>query len=234
VAAILLVSQSAYAASWSIINIAVQPLDAPAVVAAADALMSSPAGKGFPGRLFLQQIVADGDNPATHSFVPVYRSAAEREAFVAKLQADPAWAKFQEAMAKLSQPVSTVLYRTQKRWGNVTDTDVVWQTHAFDVRDPAAFTAALGAFMASPTGKRFPGQIFLSSVVSGGLSPVTHLISVGFASDAARESWQDSIQGGTDFETYLAASRKAADYLGNNMARTVKTWGAPLNEVTAE
>jgi hypothetical protein len=234
VAGFLLLSQSAYGASWSIISIAVQPLGAPDVVAAADALMSSPVGKEFPGRLLLQQNVADGDNPATHSFVPVYRSTAEREAFGLKLQADPAWATFQGAMAKLSEPVSTVLYRTQKRWGNITDTDEVWQAHAFNVRDPAAFTAALDAFMATPTGKKFSGQVFLSSVVAGGLSPVTHVVSVGFASDAARESWQDTLQGNADFETYLAASRKASDYLGNNLVRTVKTWGAPLDDVTAK
>jgi hypothetical protein len=229
-----LLSQSAYGASWSIISIAVQPQGAPGIVAATDALMSSPAGKKFPGRLFLQTNVADGDNPATHGFVPVYRSAAEREAFLEKLQADPAWATFLDALAKLSEPVSTVQYRTQKRWGKISDTDEVWQVHAFNVRGAAAFTAALDAFLASPTGKKFPGQVFLSSVVAGGLSPVTHVVSVGFASEAALESWQDTAQGSADFETYLGASRKVADYLGNNLIRTVKTWGAPLDEVTAE
>jgi hypothetical protein len=230
----LLFSQVAYGASWSVFGVAAQPQDAPGIVAATDALMSSAVGKEFPGRLFLQQNLANGNSPATHSFVPVYRSAADGEAWVQKLQADPAWAKFQEALAKLSDPVSSVRYRTQKRYGTVSDTDVVWQMHSFNVRDTAAFTTALDAFLASPTGKKFPGQVFLSNVVAGGLTPVTHVISVGYASEAALESWQDVSQGSSDLEGYLAASRKAADYLGNDLIRTLKTWGAPLDDVTAE
>jgi len=232
-AGFLLLGQVAYGATWSAIGVAVEPMGVPGVVAATDALMSSAVGKEFPGRLFLQQNLADGDNPATHAFVPVYKSAADGEAWVQKLQASPAWPKFQEALAKLSDPVSTVRYRTMKRWGTVSDTDMVWQVHAFNVRDVAAFSAALDAFLASSTGKKFPGQVFLSRVVAGGLSPVTHVISVGLASEAALESWQDETQGSSDLEAYLATSRKSADYLGNDLIRTLKTWGAPLDDVTA-
>ena len=39
----------------------------------------------FPGKLLLQANVADGGNPATHTFVPIYKSAAEREKFVQSL-----------------------------------------------------------------------------------------------------------------------------------------------------
>jgi hypothetical protein len=230
--AFLLVAQVAAASTWSIIAFSAEPQNAPAVVAAADKLMSSEAGKTFTGRLFLQINVADGDNPATHSFVPVYRTAAEREAFVEKLQSDPAWTEFQEAMTKLTQPVSNVMYRTLKRWGEISDDDKVWRAHAFDVNDASAFLAALDAFMASETGKKFPGQVFLSAVVSGGLTPVSHVISVGQASEAAIEAWEQTLQGNADWAAYLEASGKAAEYLGNNMVRTVKTWGATLDDVT--
>jgi hypothetical protein len=173
--------------------------------------------------------LADGDNPVTHSFVPVYRTAAEREAFVAKLQADPAWAKFQKDTAGISRGVSTVQYRTLKRWGDISDDDVLWQTHAFAVRDAAAFVAARDGFMAAETGKTFPGQVFLSSVVAGGMTPVTHVVSVGFIGEGEREGWAAKMDGNPDWDKYSEASRKAADYLGNNMVRTVKTRGATLD-----
>ena len=124
--------------------------------------------------------VADGDNPATHSFVPVYNTAAEREAFGQKLRADSAWVKFQKAMTANSEPVSNVMYRTVQRWGEISDDDVVWRLHLFDVGDPAAFSASLDTFLKSKTGKTFPGQVFLSSVVSGGITPVSHVISVAY------------------------------------------------------
>jgi hypothetical protein len=149
------------------------------------------------------------------------------------MQADPAWATFQQTMVAKTQPVSTVLYRTVQRWGEISDDDVVWRLHMFDVADPAAFADALGAFMNSETGKKFPGQVFLSVVVAAGLSPVTHAISVGQASEAAIEAWETELVGNADWQTYLGASRAAADYLGNNLVRTVKGWGGTLDAVTA-
>ncbi|MBW2374130.1 MAG: hypothetical protein JRF70_16505 [Deltaproteobacteria bacterium] len=199
---LLLFGQTAGAATWSIIGFSVKPQDVAAVTAAADALMSSAAGKAFPGRLFLQVNVADGDNPATHAFVPVYNTAAEREASGATFRADPAWATFQKTMTAKTEPVSNVMYRTVQRWGDISDDDT--------------------------------GQVFLSSVVAGGITPVSHVISVGEESEAAIEATEKIFQGSADWATYLAASQKAADYLGNNMVRTMKTWGVSLDEATAQ
>lgn len=232
---LIFVSQTAAASpTWSAISITTTPQNAPAVLAATDKLMSSPAGKEFPGKLLLQVSLADGANPATHSFIPIYKSTADREAFVQKLQADPAWPVFQASLTKLSQPVSTVLNGTMKSWGDVNDTDGVWQGHAFAVKDPAAFLAALDKFMASETGKRFPGQVHLSQVIAGGITPVTHMISVGFASEVEMAAWSDSLVGNADWTAYLDASRASAEYLGASLSRTLKSWGkAPMKELTA-
>ena len=187
--------------------------------------MSSAAGKEFPGKLLLQAEVADGSDPATHSFIPIYKTDAEREAFVQKLQADPAWNVFLGEMSKLTQPVSTVLYRTMKSWGDFAETDHVWMGHAFKVNDPAAFLAALDKFRASPTGKKFPGQVYLSAVVAGGITPVTHLISVGYASEVEMAAWTATRDASADWAAYLKESRKAAEYLGGNLSRDLKSWG---------
>lgn len=229
---LLLFSHAASAATWSIISISVAPGNAPAVVQAMDTLMNSKAGKEFPGRLFLQTNVADGDDPSTHGIVPIYNTAADREKFVSKLQADPAWATFQGTLAALSDPVSSVMYRTVQRWGDISDDDIVWRLHFFDVADPAAFLSALDTFLNSKAGKKFKGQVFLSTVVAGGLSPVSHAISVGQVSEAAVEEWEMSLQGDDDWAKYLEASEAAAEYLGNNMVRTLRTWGASLDDVT--
>lgn len=127
--------------------------------------------------------MADGANPAMHTFVPIYEAAAKREAFIESLEENAAWTEFQAALEKLSQPGGTVLYQTVKRWGDIDDTDRVWMLHAFDVSDAAGFVAELDALMASETGNQFPGQVYLSAVVAGGMSPVTHVISVGYDSE---------------------------------------------------
>lgn len=230
---LLLIAQSAGAASWSMINFTTTPQNVPKVAAAGDKLMSSAAGKTLTGRLVLQQHIADGNDPATHSWVPIYNSAAEREAFVQKLQADPAWPAFLATITQLSQPGSTVMYRTIKSWGDVQNSDTVWMGHAFNVSDPAAFLAALEKFRASPTGQKFQGQVHVSAVVAGGISPVTHLISVGYASEAEMEAWADTRTPTKDWQDYVDASRNSAEYLGGSLGRDLKAWGpATLKALT--
>jgi hypothetical protein len=232
--AFLAIAQTAGAASWSSLSITTTPENAPKVVAATEKLMGSTIGKDFPGKLLLQAYLANGSDPATHTFVPIYKSIAEGESFIQKMQADAAWQEFQKTMTDVSQPASQVLHRTLKQWGDIVDTDHVWMAHAFQVEDPPAFVAALDALMASPTGKKFPGQVYLSEVVAGGISPVTHVISVGYDSEAEMDSWAKVRDASSDWSTYLTASRKSATYLGGSLARDVKSWGAAtLKDLTA-
>ena len=233
-AGLLLFSQVATAASWSVISFKTTPQSAPKVLAATDKLLSSAAGKEFQGKLLLQQNLADGNDPATHSFVPIYKTAAEREEFVKKLQADPAWGEFLAVIAKETQPVSTVWLKTMKSWGEIVDTDHVWEIHAFTVSDQSAFVAAIDKFIGSETGKKFPGQVYLSAVVAGGLTPVTHVVSVGFASEAEMDAWDDVRNPSPDWVSFSDEARKVSQYLGTSLSRDLKTWGpATLKDVTA-
>jgi hypothetical protein len=140
---LLFLSQTAAAQpSWSSFNFSTTPQNAPQILAAADALMNSAVGKKFPGKLLLQMSTFDGADPATHSFVPIYKTVADREEFAEKMQGDPAWSIFLSEMSRLTTPVSTVLYRTVKTWGDIGDTDHVWigfgrsrQTHGVPHRE---------------------------------------------------------------------------------------------------
>lgn len=212
---------------WSSLGVAVAPGNAPAVVAATDDLMKSEIGKEFPGRLLLQIQLADGSDPSTHSFVPVYRSAADREAYFEKLQADPAFSAFQKKLAELADGTTTASYRVQRSWGDVSDDDDVWMTYAFSVSNPIGFVAANESFIGSATGKKFPGQLHLSSASAAGFgTSMTHLLSVGFASEAEMESWMETVAASPEWQSYLAALNANSEYLGANMARTAAAWGS--------
>jgi len=225
--------EAAGQASWSQIGATAPPQNTAALVAAGDMLMNSQVGAQFPGQLLLQTNVADGNNPATHTWVPIYESAAQREAWIAKLQGTATWSQFLWTVQQLSEPASTILYRTVWSAADVNDTDMVWAAHSFSVDDPAAFLAAVQAFLASPTGKKFTGQVHVSSVVAGGLTPVTTVISAGYASEAEMEAWIDVRNGTADWATYVEASGKVSEFLGTSLARTVKRWGsATLNQLT--
>lgn len=233
--AFLLAQSAAAEPGWQLFSLQTTPQNAPKVAAALGELMDSPVGQQHPGRLLLHVVMAGGASPVTHNIVSLHPSSAAREAWVAKLQQDAAWAKFQDAYGELAQPVSTVRYATLSSWGDVQDTDAVWMAHAFDVEDPEAFASALDRFMKSETGKKFPGQVHLSQVVAAGMSPQSHTISVGYASEAEMETWQSSLRGNPDWRDYLVASRSASEYLGANLVREIQAWGGKsLAELTAQ
>lgn len=230
----LLVQASAAEPWWAQIGLTTTATNASKVVAAADTFMSSEVGKTFPGRLLLQANVADGNNPATHVFVPIYKSAADREAFVQSLQGNAAWTKFQGSLEDLGSPGGTVLYRNLRSWGDINDTDDVWMAHAFDVQDPAAFVQAVDTLLTSETGKKFPGQVYLSAVVAGGMSQASHVISVGYDSVQEMADWLTVRDASSDWGTYQQSSTKVSEYLGGSMASTVKTWGpASMKDVVS-
>jgi hypothetical protein len=219
---------------WSQISLQTTVKNTPKLVAAMDKLMGSKVGKTFPGRMLLQSNVADGADPSTHTVVPIYKSAADREAFVGRLQTSEEWAEFQATLESLGQPGGTMLYRNGRSWGDLNDTDSVWMAHAFSVSDPAAFAAAMDAFMNSPTGKKGPGQVYLSGVVAGGINPVSHVVSVGYASTTEMAAWLLVRDASADWATFLAAAGKAGTYLGATMAVDVKTYGSlSMKEVVA-
>jgi hypothetical protein len=54
---------------------------------------------------------------------------------------------------------------------------------------------------------------------------VTHVISVGYASEAEMEAWEEMRDASADWAAYLAASEPTGDYLGASLARDLKIWG---------
>ncbi len=212
--------------SWTAISLAVPAGRAADVVAATDKMMASEVGKQFPGRLFLQQAIADGANPATHTFVPIYKSAAAGEAWGTQLRASKAYQEFLTALAAIGPVTSSARYRILKSWGGISDADSIWMSFAFDVDKPADYVAAIDTFRASAMGKKAPSQAHLSAVVAAGMTPMSHLVTVGYASEAEMETWQLGLQGNADWQKLLDALEASAEFQGASMVRTVKVWGS--------
>ena len=63
------------------------------------------------------------------------------------------------------------------------------------------------------------------AVAAAGMSPVTHIISVGFESEAEAEKWNDSMIQTKDWASYQKESEEASSFGGAFLIRTIKTWG---------
>jgi hypothetical protein len=222
VAGLLLVSTTATAGpNWQTFTFSMSPANAPKVIAELEKLMSA-VGTGTTGSVALMGNVAGGST--SHSFVSSFDSRGEREAWAQRLQASPAWAKFAQSTSGLIEPGQSSRMNFVKSWGEESDKDVFWEIFAFTVTDPAAFSAAIGTLLASDTGKKFPGQVHLSAVAAAGITPATHLISVGYESEAEAETWNETMITTKDWATYQKASEKNSTLSGAFMIRAIKTW----------
>ncbi len=221
---LLLVSTVASAGpNWQTIGLSISPSDLPQVRAALETLMSSVA-TDLEGNVSLMANVAGGDT--SHTIISSFDSRAERETWLGKLFASDAWAEYGKATAGLTAPGETSRMDFVKSWGEENaESDVFWEIHAFTVTDAPAFLAALDSLEASDAGKASPAQVHLSEIAAAGISPVTHLISVGYASEAQAETATATMDATEDWATYLEASGKAGTYQGTFMMRTLATWG---------
>ncbi len=223
IAGLLLVSTVATAGpNWQTFTFSTTPANLPKVLAALDKLMSS-AGPGDKGSASLMANIAGGDG--SHTFISSFDSRAAREVWTQSLVASPAWSEFTRATSELIERGGSSRMDFVKSWGKESDKDVFWEIYAFTVTDADALSGALDGFLASDTGKEFPGQVHLSTVAAAGLSQVTHLISVGFESEAEAETWGDSLVTSKDWTSYQEASGKVSTFAGAFMIRTIETWG---------
>jgi hypothetical protein len=237
-AAALLCSWSFNAAAapgWAASGLTVAPQDAAKVVEAFDALFASKVGRKLPGRVILRVNLADGNNPETHSVVSLFNSAAEFESYGAELRADPAWGEFMAKMSGLTQgPGTTMRGMIAYNSGERADSDVVWVNHYVTVSEPAVLLSAMRNYSQSATGQASPAQVHLSAVTAGGVGSASHIISVGWASEAEWEGEFGRLAGNAQWNAYIRTMRAVSEYHGATLQRDIKSWGkTSVEEITA-
>jgi hypothetical protein len=221
-AGLLLVSTAATAGSnWQTFSFSMSPANAPKVLAELDKLMSA-VGPAPAGTASIMANVAGGSN--SHVFISSFDSRGARETWAQRLQTSPAWASFGKATSSLIVPGESSRMNFVKNWGEENNKDVFWEIFAFTVTDAAEFSKAIDTLLASATGTKFPGQVYLSAVAAAGMSPVTHLISVGYESEAEAEAWNQVLYPSKEWESYQDDSEKVSTFSGAYMVRAIKSW----------
>jgi hypothetical protein len=225
VASLLLISTAASAGpNWQSIDLAISPQNLPKVQAALNTLMKSLGADLKGGSVSLMANTAGG--ATSHSIITSFDSRAEREVWLQKLRASKAWAAYVQATAGMTEAGQTSRMNLVKNWGEENaGSNVFWEIHAFIVTDASALLAAVDALQASDAGKAMGAQVYVSEVSAAGISPITHLISVGNAGEAQAEASSAALVSTKAWQTYLDASRKVATHQGMFMLRTVATWG---------
>jgi hypothetical protein len=226
IATVLLLPAIALAADGlSFVSVTLLPQNESKIVAAQDAYMASPAGQQFKGRLVLLRHLADGADPATHTFASAYHSATELAVYMDATSGTADRRAFFDAVVPISSVVTTGRSTSLKSWGDASDVDKIWVNIALNVTDPAAFIAALDTWLASPTGKTFPGQGYLSVVSFGGAGAPSHVVALGYASMAEMESYLDALPGDADYAAFQRTVASVSTRVGTSLSQVVKAWG---------
>ena len=223
-ALVLLAGPATAGPIWHSINLSVSPADAPKVVAALDVLIRS-TGDSLTGSVSLMSYVASGEGSTSHNIISSFESRAAAESWTQSLFKSDAWKKYAKATDGLTRLEGTARMNFVKTWGKDDPADVFWEIYAFDVSDPPGFVAAIDRLMESDAGKASPASVYLSEVAAAGIAPITHIISVGYNSEAEAESSSATLTATRDWAKYIEAAEKAAENKGAYMMRTIKAWG---------
>jgi hypothetical protein len=214
------------AENWESFGFTIADKNLPQLIAATDKFMASDAGKAMPGTLSLMVSVIDGADPTTHSYISSAESMAAREKWNASLEGHAEWTALLDSFASVAESTSSSRMTFVKNWGEGND-DVVWHLYGLRLKDGDAYVTAMNTLMGSATGQKFPGSLYLSSVTASGMSDVTHVLSVGYASEAEAEAWEEVMNPSAEWGVFQRATASISEVAGAWVLRTVKTWGTP-------
>lgn len=208
------------------------PADGMKIVEAFNDWMDGP-GKKSQNRILLLSHVADGMNPATHSFVTIFPSVASSESFSKSVVENEKhmaeWMSFLSKVVPLSRITSTTRNTHIRAWGNVNNEDKVWISHGLSSNDGRGVYRAVNEWMSSDTGKKFPGQLHMFATVAG--SPSSHSIVIGYKSQAEMEEWGEQSNGSVALANLLHSLQQVSEYHGANITSEVAAWGEDLEDV---
>lgn len=211
--------------NWEAYGLQVAPAEAGRVVAAIETFMATDAGQKVPGAYSLMQATMDGADPTTHSIIWTTDSVAERATYMQSMEGNEDWNSFVETLTGLTRGFASYRMAFVKTWGDAGSTDPIWYIHMLSIEDGAAYLEELDKLMTSELGRTFTGWMVFSRVVAGGLSPATHLISVGFETEAEAEDWEARLEASPANAAFMKATAGTYRYLGASILTTIKTWG---------
>ena len=210
---------------WSRYEIEAKPGAQLGLIAAFDAFNATAAANADPVTIYFSAVNFNGQSRATHSFSVLHASRTDMANYWLNIQQTPEWIAMSATQATLASPVSDFAATIVKGWGEVSNSDTRWVTMYLNVSDPAALLSAFDKAMGSSTGKKFPGQMWLSQIEFGHDRPggiATHVLTAGYESTAERESWMDRMNDSKEGKAMWASVRKTSEIVGSDYHITLR------------
>ena len=210
---------------WSRYEIEAKPGAQLGLIAAFYAFNATAAANADPVTIYFSAVNFNGQSRATHSFSVLHASRTDMANYWLNIQQTPEWIAMSATQANLASPVSDFAATIVKGWGEASSSDTRWVTMYLNVSDPAALLSAFDKAMGSSTGKKFPGQMWLSQIEFGHDRPggiATHVLTAGYESTAERESWMDRMNDSKEGKAMWASVRKTSEIVGSDYHITLR------------
>ena len=146
-------------AFWIDYSWQVAPKDEKRFMNAFEKFRASDAFQQFKGKIWFNVNVADGADPATHSFATVYDSLEEFEALSAQLAVNDDWNKFRRALDAAGNLVTTATYMHVRGYGDHPKDKSAFMGSVAQVTNPGAYIASLDKMMAANYMADLPGAL---------------------------------------------------------------------------
>ena len=222
---LLLLTQTASAATPVGTYYQVNVTNPAAVVAALDAYADSPTGQKTPAQVTLFQIMSNGSNPATHAISVSFASAEDMDRSRAINMASKDFRAMQASMAGAMTPVSESMFRgtgiTAGSWAAITSDNPVGRFILMDVQNPAAYVAAWKKMMASRESE-LPSSV--AQIMGAGTADTSHVVSIFANNMAEMMALADANQGNPAWADFLTSVDGVRTIEDDAMVMRIKSW----------
>ena len=185
-------------------------------------LMASDIGKEFPGTVYFNWILSDGNARATHSLINSFPSTKawsdwNTKFFTMAASGSNAASKWMRLYGNSIESTSTSTLKVAQSWGNTNEMQgpTVWVP--FYTEDLASFISDFSDYMKTPTGKGFKGAVAIHQCIACGEQTANAGFTVNHESPASFDEWYSDGQYSKDFSEWVSKANEKADFTGNWM-----------------
>lgn len=212
-------------AFWIDYSWQVAPKDEKRFMTAFEKFRASDAFQQFKGKIWFNVNVADGADPATHSFATVYDSLEEFEALSAQLAVNDDWNMFRRALDAAGNLVTTATYMHVRGYGDHPKDKSAFMGSVAQVPNPGAYISSLDKMMAANYMADLPGALDVWQILSGGPPGATHLVVFGYDRFSEGVNYNNKMASNGQFRESMANLGQYRNLLGTVWVNTVGKFG---------
>ncbi len=181
--------------------------------------------KKFNGKIWFNVNVADGTDPATHSFATVYESLEDFERLSAELAVSEDWNKFRRGLAAAGELVNTASYMHVKGWGEHPKDKSAFIGQVIQVTNPVGYMGALTKMMGESYMDELPGALDVWQILAGGPPGATHLVVFGYDRFSEGSNFTNKMSSNPQFVGSMMGLGKFRTTLGTVWTSTPAKFG---------